>query len=71
LTSRRHELTHTRNLKLKQRLDGIIAHCRWLLHTRFFEGVNNKIKVIKRVAYGYRNGEYFFLRIRQFFPRIE
>jgi len=28
------------------------------------EDINNKIKVIKRVAYGYRDKEYFLLKIR-------
>lgn len=56
---------------LKQRLDGIIAHCRWPLHTSLLEGINNKIKVIKRMAYGYRDDEYFFLKIRQAFPGIQ
>jgi transposase len=32
------------------------------------EGINNKIKVMKRVAYGYRDDDYFFLRIRATFP---
>jgi transposase len=27
------------------------------------EGINNKIKVLKRRAYGYRDKEYFKLRI--------
>ena len=35
-----------------------------ILHTGILEGVNNKTKVIKRIAYGYRDEEYFFLRIR-------
>jgi transposase len=56
---------------MKQRLDGILAHCRWPLHTSLLEGINNKIKVIKRMAYGYRDDEYFFLKIRQAFPGIE
>ena len=34
------------------------------------EGINNKIKVIKRMAYGFRDDEYFFLRIRAAFPGI-
>ncbi|WP_162605112.1 transposase, partial [Geomonas oryzae] len=34
------------------------------------EGINNKIKVIKRVAYGYRDHDYFFLKIRAAFPGI-
>ena len=35
---------------------------------KFVLYVNNKIKVIKRMAYGFRNEEYFFLRIRAMFP---
>ncbi len=34
------------------------------------EGINNKIKVIKRMAYGYRDDDYFFLKIRAAFPGI-
>jgi len=55
---------------LKERLAGILAHCRWPLHTSLLEGINNKIKVIKRMAYGYRDDEYFFLKIRAAFPGI-
>jgi hypothetical protein len=32
------------------------------------EGINNKIKVLKRIAYGYRDEAYFFLKIRAAFP---
>ncbi|MDO9565464.1 MAG: ISL3 family transposase [Candidatus Desulfaltia sp.] len=46
---------------LKRRIDGIIAHCKHKLNTSFLEGMNNKIKVIKRVAFGFRDSEYFFL----------
>lgn len=53
---------------LKDKIDGVIAHCQWPLNTSVLEGVNNKIKVIKRMAYGYRDDEYFFLKIRQAFP---
>ena len=31
------------------------------------EGINNKIKVIKRVAFGFRDFDYFFLRIMDAF----
>ncbi len=55
---------------LKERLAGILAHCRWPLHTSLLEGINNKIKVIKRMAYGYRDDDYFFLKIRAAFPGI-
>jgi len=54
--------------KLKGYLHGIIAHCHWPLHTSLLEGINNKIKVIKRMAYGFRDDEYFFLKIRAAFP---
>lgn len=49
-------------------LPGILAHCRWPLHTSLLEGINNKIKVLKRTAYGYRDDAYFFLKIRSAFP---
>lgn len=51
-------------------LPGILAHCRWPLHTSLLEGINNKIKVIKRMAYGFRDDAYFFLKIRAAFPGI-
>lgn len=54
--------------KLKGYLPGILAHCRYPLHTSLLEGINNKIKVIKRMAYGYRDDDYFFLKIRAAFP---
>jgi transposase len=53
---------------LKAHLATIIAHCHWWLSTSLLEGINNKIKVIKRVAYGLRDDEYFFLKIRAAFP---
>ncbi|MBB3007950.1 transposase [Cupriavidus alkaliphilus] len=34
------------------------------------EGINNTLKVIKCRAYGYRDEEYFFLKIRAAFPGI-
>jgi len=56
--------------KLEAYLPGIIAHTKWPLHTSLLEGINNKIKVIKRMAYGFRDDEYFFLKIRAAFPGI-
>lgn len=50
-------------------LVGILAHCRWPLHTSLPEGINNK-KVIKRIVYGYRDDAYFFFKIRAAFPGI-
>lgn len=55
-------------LNLKEKLSGVLAHCRWPLHTSLLEGINNRIKVIKRMAYGFRDHDYFFLKIRQAFP---
>ena len=56
--------------KLRNYIEDIFTHCRYPLHTGLLEGINNKIKVIKRMAYGYRDDEYFFLKIRQAFPGI-
>ena len=53
---------------LKPYLPGILAHCRFPLGTNLIEGINNKIKVIKRMAYGFRDDAYFFLKIRAAFP---
>lgn len=56
--------------KLEPYLEGIFAHCRWPLGTNLIEGINNKIKVIKRMAYGFRDDAYFFLKIRAAFPGV-
>jgi transposase len=50
---------------------GIVAHCKHRMHTSVLEGVNNKIKVIKRVAYGFHDLDYFALKVKQAFPRKE
>lgn len=60
-------LRHFAN-KLRSYLPGILAHCRYPLGTNLIEGINNKIKVIKRMAYGFRDDAYFFLKIRAAFP---
>ncbi|CAM4065022.1 MULTISPECIES: ISL3 family transposase [Enterobacteriaceae] len=53
---------------LKPYWRGILARVRWPMHTGQLEGINNKIKVIKRMAYGYRDTDYFFLKIKAAFP---
>jgi len=53
---------------LRERIDGILSHCQYPLHTSLLEGIMNKIKVIKRMAYGFRDDDYFFLKIRAAFP---
>jgi len=56
--------------RLRPYLPGILAHCRWPLGTNLVEGINNKIKVIKRMAYGFRDDADFFLKIRAAFPGV-
>ena len=46
---------------------GIVNHCEYPIHTGKIEGVNNKIKVIKRKAYGFHDLRYFTLKIYQAF----
>lgn len=55
-----------RNLKRYAR--GILASARFHMHTSLLEGVNNRIKVIKRMAYGFSDSDYFFLKIKAAFP---
>lgn len=38
------------------------------ISTSRLEGVNNKIKVIKRIAYGFHDPQYFALKVKQAFP---
>jgi transposase len=47
---------------------GIVNHCRYPINTGRLEGINNKIKVIKRQAYGFRDDAYFILKIKGAFP---
>lgn len=54
--------------KLKPYLDGIVASASYRLNTCTLEGINNKIKLMKRMGYGYRDTEYFFLKIKAAFP---
>ena len=42
---------------------GILNHCDYPIHTGKLEGVNNKIKVIKRKAYGFHDLRDFTLKI--------
>jgi len=46
---------------------GILNHCAYPISTGRLEGVNNKIKVIKRKAYGFHDLRYFTLKIYQNF----
>lgn len=52
---------------LMRHVYGIINHCMYPIHTSRIEGINNKIKVIKRKAYGFHDIEYFSLIIKDSF----
>lgn len=54
--------------KLRRHERGIIAHACYPIHTSRLEGVNNRIKVIKRTAYGFHDPSYFTLKVKQAFP---
>ncbi len=56
--------------RLEPYLPSILAHSRWPLGTNLVEGINDMIKVIKRMAYGYRDDAYLFLMIRAAFPEL-
>ena len=52
---------------LERHREGILNHCKYPIHTSKLEGINNKIKVIKRQAYGYHDERYFSLKVIQAF----
>jgi transposase len=54
--------TFARNLRRRE--NGIVNHATYPIHTGRLEGINNKIKVIKRQAYGFRDDAYFILKIK-------
>ncbi len=53
---------------LKGNWRGIVRLVRWPMHAGQLEGINNRIKVIKRMAYGCRDSEFFFMKIKSVFP---
>ncbi len=57
--------------KLEKYQYGILNHCKHPIHTSKLEGVNNKIKVIKRIAYGFHDLDYFALKVKQALPGHE
>jgi transposase len=50
---------------------GILNHCDYPIGTSPLEGVNNKIKLIKRRGYGYLDPQYFAWKVMQAFPGKE
>ena len=54
--------------QLKRHQYGILNYVLYPIHTSKLEGTNNKIKEIKRSAYGFHDNRYFALKIKQAFP---
>lgn len=50
---------------LKRHRMGLLNHCLYPINSAKLEGTNNKIKVIKRRAYGFHDDDYFILKIIQ------
>ena len=48
---------------LESHYDGVIAHAVFQISTGKIEGINNKIKTLRRQGYGYPDDEYFFLKV--------
>ena len=60
-TGNRH-LLWFRNL-LDKHFEGIIAHASFQITSGKVEGINQKIKTLRRHGYGYPDDEYFFLKL--------
>lgn len=50
---------------IENHFDGIVAHARYRISSGKIEGINNKIKTLRRQGYGYPDDEYFFFKIIQ------
>ncbi len=55
---------------LRNYVSGIISSADHKINTSVLEGVNNKIKQVKRRAYGFRDDNYFFLKVKTAFPGL-
>lgn len=51
--------------RLKRWIDGILSYFEYRITNGVAEGINNKIKVLKRRCYGFHDEHYFFLKILQ------
>ena len=49
---------------IENHLMGIVYHAKFPISSGRVEGINNMIKTIRRKAYGFRDTEYFFLKIK-------
>ena len=61
------EITKFARNQNKYYRDGITNSGIYPIRTSVLEGIHNKIKVLKRIAYGFRDNKYFFLRIKSAF----
>jgi transposase len=57
-------------MRLRRRERGIVSHAKYVIHTSRLEGVNNKIKLIKRRSYGFQDPVYFVLKVKQAFQGL-
>jgi transposase len=48
---------------LRNHIKGITAHATYPISTGKVEGINNKIKTLRRQGYGYPDDDYFFLKL--------
>lgn len=48
---------------LDEHFEGIIAHATFNITAGRIEGINNKIKTLRRKGYGYPDDDYFFLKL--------
>ena len=48
---------------LDSHFEGIIAHATFRISSGKIEGINQKIKTLRRHGYGYPDDEYFFLKL--------
>ena len=56
---------------LLRRMEGIVYAGQLGFSTNRLEGANNKIKTLRRTSYGFRDIEYFFLKIKAALPGIK
>lgn len=48
---------------LDEHFEGIIAHATFNISAGRIEGINKKIKTLRRMGYGYLDDDYFFLKL--------
>lgn len=48
---------------IENHFEGILSHVTYRISSGKIEGINNKVKTMRRQAYGYVDDGYFFLKI--------